>query len=109
MPDFETLMAGVDRVLLDAFKKLNGSIQYTPGAGGAPITVDAIWDNRFVQADVGRMGASAEGPQVFMRLSDLPDNPESGDPTFTIEGKDYRVTQVQPDGVGGAVILLAER
>jgi hypothetical protein len=48
---------------------------------------------------------STQCPVVAVRLADLPIVPAKGD-ELTIEGRDYRIWDVQPDGQGKADLVL---
>jgi len=97
-----TLLAAADRAVL---QHLGGLVTYAP-ADGEPVEVTGIFDRAYVRADVGQAGVSGAGPAVFLRLSDLPADPENDDPTITVEGVAYRVREAEPDGQGGVRLLL---
>lgn len=101
---FEALIEQVD---LDVFANLGGApITYTPD-GGAPVVITGIFDARYVLAKGdAESGVETLGPAVFVRLSDLPTDPEDDDPTITISGVVYRVVERRPDGIGGIVLAL---
>lgn len=104
---FADLVESVDRLTQT---HLGGEpVVYTPEVG-APATVTGIFDEQYVlvQGTV-EAGTEALGPAVFFRLSDLPVDPELDQPTITIRGVDYRVTERQPDGIGGIVLELRRR
>jgi hypothetical protein len=86
--------------------------------GGTPVvyvtkdgvTVDpapvGIFDKAYVLTDPSNAGVEQVGPVLWLRLEDLPVDPELDDPRITIEGQDYVVHARQKDGVGGSVRLL---
>lgn len=43
---------------------------------------------------------------MFLRLSDLPTDPQVDDPQLTIKGIVYRVVERIPDDMGGIVLTL---
>lgn len=98
-------LALLDRALLGA---LSVPTQYTPGAGGT-VTVDGIFDAAYVRVGVGEAGVSSTTPMVFYRLDDLPSNPDDDDPTITVHGDAYRVTEVQKVGTDAVRLLLHRR
>lgn len=101
---FADLVAQVDRAALST---LGGEpVTYAPEVGSA-VEVTGIFDAQYVLAKGGaEAGVEALGPAVFLRLEDLPVDPEEDEPTLTIGGVDYRVTERRPDGMGGIVLAL---
>jgi hypothetical protein len=87
-------------------QQLGGTVTYTPGVGGA-VTVTGIFDAAYVRAEAGRPGVSSSGPAVFLRLADLPSDPETDEAaTVTVGGTTYRVAEPQKDGQGGVLLQL---
>ena len=102
---FAALIERVDRA---AFVALGGvPVVYKPAAGGQ-IAITGIFDTGYVLAktSIAEGGVESCGPTVFLRLSDLPLDPEFDDPTLTIGGFDYHVIERRPDDVGGIVLAL---
>lgn len=101
---FGALMAAADRAVQ---RNLGGAtIIYQPEAG-APVPVVGVFDALFVLAKGdAHAGVEALGPAVFLRLEDLPVNPEDDEPTLMIAGVAYRVIERMPDGIGGIVLAL---
>jgi hypothetical protein len=82
------------------------TVTYRPELG-APVDVTGIFDRQYVLAKgTAEAGVEALGPAVFLRLEDLPTDPEDDDPTLTIGGLDYRVIERRPDGMGWIVLAL---
>ncbi len=101
--DFAGLLSAGDRVVR---KTLGGAITYSPGVGD-PVDVDGVFDANYVRVDLGQAGVASVGPAVFLRLEDLPSNPETDtDATVTYAGVEYTAHTVQPDGIGGVHLLL---
>jgi hypothetical protein len=80
--------------------------------GGEPVEPApvGIFDEHYVlvQGDA-HAGVESVGPAVFLRLEDLPGDPDLDDRELTIvtiRGVDYRVKEVKPDGIGGVVLTL---
>lgn len=96
------LLAAADRA---ALQHLGGAVRYAPTAG-TPVDVEGIFDAAFVRADAGQAGVVTSGPAVFLRLADLPSDPETDDPAITIAGVTYRVHEPRKDGQGGVLLLL---
>lgn len=100
---FTDLLAQADRIALDV---LGGPVVFTPGVG-SPVTVQGIFDASYRKLDLGQPGVSTAGPAVFLELADLPSNPVTDlSATVTISGTTYTIHEVQPDGLGGVVLLL---
>lgn len=101
---FPDLLAAADRA---ALQHLGGPVRYTPSPiNGDAVDVTGIFDAAAVHQDVGQAGLVSQGPQVFLRLADLPVDPEDDDPTVVVAGNEYRVREVQKDGQGGVLLLL---
>lgn len=107
------LVANADRA---AQKLLGGElVTYTPQAGG-PEEVTGIFDAQYVLVKgTAEAGVEARGPAVFLRLEDLPTDPEQDEPTITIHAAAnrpaelvgaYRVRERMPDDMGGIVLGL---
>lgn len=78
------------------------------GATSVPVT--GIFDSVYVLVKGDALsGVEATQPAVFFRLEDLPELPEDDEPTLTIRGVDYRVTQRMPDDAGGIVLVLRRK
>ena len=101
------LVASVDRA---AMAHLGGvQVIYEPqhAQDGGPVSVTGIFDEQYVLAKGGvDAGVESLGPAVFVRLSDLPTDPEHDEPTIRIGEARYRVTERKPDGMGGVVLVL---
>lgn len=102
---FDELVRAADRAAQAALGGV--SVTYAPEVG-SPVEVTGIFDAQYVLAKGGLAEAGVEtlGPAVFLRLEDLPVDPEDDEPTLTIGGVDYRVTERRPDGMGGIVLAL---
>ena len=95
---FAELVAATDRA---AQQHLGGvPVTYQPAAG-APVEVTGIFDAQYeIAKGTPEAGVGVLSPVVFLRLEDLPVDPEDDDPTLTIGGVDYRtVGPPQPDGM----------
>ncbi len=105
---FSALVAAADRAAQAA---LGGeTVTYTPTVGAPPpaaVQVTGIFDEQYVLAKgSAEAGVEALGPAVFLRLEDLPTDPEDDEPAITIRSVDYRVIERRPDGIGGIVLAL---
>lgn len=104
---FSGLVANADRA---AQKLLGGELVTYAPAAGAPVQVTGIFDANYVLVKGSPdVGVEALGPAVFFRLEDLPVNPDDDEPTLTIRGVAYRVTERRPDDMGGIVLALRKK
>jgi hypothetical protein len=101
---FFDLIADIDRT---AQRLLGGEpMIYRPEVGD-PVTVVGIFDQQYVLArGNAHAGVETLSPAVFLRLEDLPTDPEDDEPTLTIRAVVYRVGERKPDGIGGIVLEL---
>jgi hypothetical protein len=99
---FSALLASADKAALAI---LGGSVTYAPSAG-APVTVRGVFDAAYVRVDAGQAGISSSGPAVFLRLADLPTDPEDDAAMVTVDAVQFRVRECQKDGLGGVLLLL---
>jgi hypothetical protein len=99
---FTALLAAADRA---ALQNLGGPVRYTAGSG---VTADVVgvFDSAYVKVDAGQAGVSSMGPAVFLRLADLPSDPEIDSPIVTVESVNHVVREVQKDGLGGVLLLM---
>ncbi len=98
-------VARADRDVLDA---LGEPVIYQPTVGAA-VPVTGVFAEQYQLAKGGgEAGVGALGPAVFLRLEDLPLDPEDDDePTVTIRGIAYHVVgPPHRDEVGGAALVL---
>lgn len=104
---FDDVIARVDRAAIRVFGE-STPVLYLPDEDYAEATpVTGIFDEQYVLAKgTAEAGVEALGPAVFLRLEDLPTDPEDDDPTLTIRDVDYRVIERRPDGMGGIVLAL---
>lgn len=102
---FDELVAEVDEVVKS---DLGGeTILYRTDLGGPAVPVTGIFDEPYILAKgSAEAGVEALEPSVWVSLADLPEHPETDEPTLTIRGNEYRVTERRPDGKGGIVLAL---
>lgn len=82
------------------------AVSYQP-VGGDPVTLSGIFDAQYVLVRGSAMaGVESTAPAVFLRVSDLPADPDDDDPTVSVGGTSYRVAERRPDGIGGIVLVL---
>jgi hypothetical protein len=99
---FPALLASSDRAVL---QHLGGTVVYAP-SDGEPVEVPGIFDAAWVRVDAGQAGVISSGPAVFLRLADLPLDPETDEPRIEVDGKMSRVREVHKDGQGGVILEL---
>lgn len=82
---------------------------YTAVGGSSSSTVNVIFDNAFLELDVGsQVGAATVQPMIECRSSDLTNGGKQGD-TFVIDGVTYKARIIQPDGTGMTKIALEKQ
>lgn len=83
---------------------------YRRQAGGAPFPVDGIFDDAYlavIMAADGDPAIATIDPVMGVRLAQFPAEPEQGDTVMIPRvAKTYMVSNVQPDGKGGAKLVL---
>lgn len=101
---FSDLVASVDSA---ARAHLGGvAVNYAPGSGD-PVDVVGIFDANFVLAEAdAELGVELVGPAVFLRVDELPTDPDSDDPAITVAGQTYSVRARRRDSLGGIVLML---
>lgn len=101
---FASLVSEVDRAVRS---NLGGeTVLYQPAVGPS-VQVTGIFDAPYVLArGAAESGVQALIPSVFLRLEDLPTDPEDDTPALTIRGVVYNVKERRPDGIGGIVLGL---
>lgn len=94
-----------DEVMRVCTETFTSTVLYDPQAS-APITIKGIFDAAYQDVEI-LDGAAVQTikPRLGVRLSDLPAAPREGD-RCTINGKNYRVAEVRPDGEAGAALFL---
>lgn len=104
---FPSLLAAADRAALGI---LGGSVRYV-AATGDQVDVVGVFDNAGANVVVQGQEVASAGPRVFLRLEDLPTDPDAepkGYPQLVVGGVTYSVRQVTKDGQGGVLLELAE-
>ena len=69
-------------------------------------TILGIFDNEFAVAVEGEMGIESTAPQVLVKDADI--TGAAHGQIMTIDGTDYKIIAIQPDGTGTTVVLLSE-
>jgi len=83
----------------------DGMFNYIPKSG-VGFKVRGIFDNEFRSVDPDTNATvTSLVPNLGIKLSDLPQAPQSGDSVIVKEQK-YRITEVQKDFHGGARLFL---
>lgn len=104
---FSDLVESVDSAVRSTLGG-ESTIVYTPTVGDAE-TVEGVFDLIAVESEFGVAREQDRIPAVFVRLADLPSDPESDNATITVDGTDYAIRECEPDSISGSVrILLRE-
>ncbi len=84
------------------------AVTHTPAAGGGPYSRRGIFDRAHEMVATGGDGqpVSTTAPVLWIALTDWSPAPVQGD-SVTVGGQAWRVDDVQPDGSGGADIILS--
>lgn len=80
--------------------------EWTTDSGPQSLACKGIFDNGFVDANIGETALDTTTPRLTCAYADVKDVPREA--TITVRGKDYSVVQVQPDGTGFAIVQLAQ-
>lgn len=102
---FADHLARMDRQVLSVLGEV-APVTYRTGVG-AEAEVSGLFEAAYLRADAGGAGISSSTPAVFLRLADLPMDPEDDtDPTVIVDGVAYSVREVKKDGQGAVVLML---
>ena len=100
--EWDALAAMVRREVLGT---LGCDVVYQP-KGGAPVTVRAVHRGPHEAMRFDPIEISTTSPSLLVDLAQLGVAPKKGD-TVVIGTDTWRVTDVQPDGEGGALLSIA--
>jgi len=92
----------------DAARRILGgvSVTYTPTVGD-PVIVTGVFDREHVLVDPGDYNrVEMVGPAVWLDLDELTSDPETDDPTITVDSVDYIVRARQKDSIGNSILLM---
>jgi hypothetical protein len=101
--NWPTLVVGMDAALLPT---LGVPASYTTSAAVVVGIDKVIFDNGHTRVQANTVGVVDTRPWLFLRLSDLPVDPETDDGTFTVDGVNYKIVEPQRDGQGGMRCIL---
>lgn len=79
--------------------------EWTDNSGPRSIACKGIFDNGFVDAQIGETALDTTSPRLTCLHEDVRTLPREA--AVTVRGKAYSVLQVQPDGTGFAIVTLA--
>lgn len=99
MSDWASLTNALNTTVVGAFGR---EVVYTPRAGDA-ITIRAIFQSTR-EPEENAPGVYAV---LFVRAGDLPQTPERGD-EVTVDGRTYKVFDIEADTTGAAVLRLRQ-
>lgn len=89
--------------------KERGLVAYTPASTGVAVDITGVFDNAylFVGGVGDGIGASTIAPCLGVRLAQFAVTPRQGDTLIVRRlGNKYKVKEVQPDGLGWALLKL---
>jgi len=69
-------------------------------------SVDGIFDDEYVTANVGVIGMASSGPAFTLPTALVPSGVEGVE--LVVRGNSYTVQEHRPDGAGSSVLLLSE-
>lgn len=104
--DWEKATDSVLDISMATFGAPSVSHIYTP-EGGVPTPIRGIFSNEYVSVDSAGISSSMTAPNLGVRLSELPCAPKPGD-KVTVEGVQYKITNSEGDGQGGATLILQD-
>lgn len=82
------------------------AIIYRPAASEEFPVVGIFDENYILVTGDPPAGVETIGPAIFLRLDELPVDPENDEPILVIGGAEYDVIECKPDGIGGIVLRL---
>jgi hypothetical protein len=95
-------------LLADCLATFGEDVAFTP-AGGAPVTIRAVFDEDHVAVDPDTGAAvTTAGPTLGLRLSDLAAAPGRGD-TVVVRSRTFKIVDWHPDSEGGGIAVLHEQ
>lgn len=81
-------------------------VTYHP-SDGPPVIVSGVFSDPYTLVQgAEQAGVEAIAPTLFVRLEDLPVDPEIDDPIITVNGTTYRVSERRVAGLGSIVLAL---
>jgi hypothetical protein len=100
-------LALTDDVLRSCIAEMGVDVGYTR-APADPVLVRGVYDGAYqLEELVDGLPLASIRPVLGVRLGDLPGGVAlRGDTLGPLEGVNYRVANVQPDGQGGALLIL---
>ncbi|WP_366655347.1 head-tail joining protein [Fodinicurvata sp. EGI_FJ10296] len=100
--------AGTVDVAMDAVLAAFGDpVAYRPaGDADQAVEIEGVFDEAHQAVDPGTgVPISTTAPALTVRVADLPRPPVAGD-ALTVDGRDWLVMDVQPDGAGNSLLKL---
>ena len=95
----------IDLLLKTSTSTFGESCLYTK-KNGQDFYIEGIFDNNYQEVESqGDLKTQSTGPKLGIRMRQFEENPREGE-TVTIRDIVYRVLEFQPDGQGGAVLIL---
>jgi len=96
----------VDGILRETGKVFGETIRFIPSSG-ASFDVVAVYDTRYTVESFDGMSTNVQTMthRLGVRLKEFSISPEEGD-RIILREEGFRVIEVQPDGQGGAVLIV---
>lgn len=97
--------SAADRLAMLDPDEFGATASYTP-AGGQAASIVGIFDNEYVGVDLDAgVPIESRRPTFLVRAADVP--AVAHDDALTVDGTDYVVAGVEPDGTGFVKLVLA--
>ncbi len=77
---------------------------YTPNVGAA-ITVVGVFDDAYLAVQAGEIPVAGSQPQLVYETAKIATPPVYGE-RLTVNGQDYTIVGVHPDGTGTTTLIL---
>ena len=95
----------VDRLNQSVIRVFGESAIYTPLSTGTPVSCEFHFESVSQRVDANGRYIDAEAPTAYVRITDMPFEPEPGD-TLTAQSVTYTVVSGEPDGYGAMRLWL---
>lgn len=94
-----------DRAVLSKLGPVNAT--YAPAVGD-PVVVQGLFDKTYdlIVESGADYGVEQTAPALFVRVEDLPADPDTDTPVITIDGQDYEVIERKPDAERAGITLI---
>lgn len=99
--------AQLDRMITTVRDTFPAAVVYDPD--GEALALTGVFDEAYRSIELGDAGVPVDttAPRLTLRLADLSATPEPYD-ILTVDGQEWQVTGVEPDGSGMVGLRLSE-